>query len=257
VRPADVPHVVIALNELGYEQHLQLSPRQEKAYLRSGYEYVFGRGTEHNLLELQWNLLPRFYSVDIDVEELFVQSQIHNFHGCSARVLSIEHQLLFLCMHAAKHQWVQLAMVRDIAALSQLHCNWDGVLREARRLGILRILCISLLLAERISGVAIPELACPEFACAERELHACRSQVPAILNNLSEMRELSTESFAYFRSMIEFRERRRDQARFLWRLATTHSVGEWTTVRLPDFLLPLYSGVRAARLVRRFLKKGS
>jgi len=42
VRPIDVPRVVGALTELGYEKNLKLSPRQEKAYLRSGYGYVFG-----------------------------------------------------------------------------------------------------------------------------------------------------------------------------------------------------------------------
>src|SRR5205807_1206172 len=65
VRPADVPRAITTLRDLGYEQNLQLSRRQEKAYLRSGYEYVFGRGAECNLVELQWNVLPRFYAVDV------------------------------------------------------------------------------------------------------------------------------------------------------------------------------------------------
>src|SRR6478736_3812724 len=73
VPPGEVNRAVATLRELEYEKNLRLSPRQEKAYLRSGYEYVFGRGTERNLVELQWNLLPRFYAVDMDIEHLFAR----------------------------------------------------------------------------------------------------------------------------------------------------------------------------------------
>ena len=121
VRPVDVPQAIATLRDLGYEQNLQLSPRQEKAYLRSGYEYVFGRGAERNLVELQWNLLPRFYSVNVDIEDLFRRSVPARLRRSAAsRVLSPEDQLLFLCVHAAKHQWAQLGMIRDIATSSCL-----------------------------------------------------------------------------------------------------------------------------------------
>jgi len=53
VRPGDVARSRVVLRQLGYEPQLQLSPRQEQAYLRTGYEYVFGLNEERNLLELQ------------------------------------------------------------------------------------------------------------------------------------------------------------------------------------------------------------
>lgn len=248
VRPADVRRAAGALRGLGYEKNLQLSPRQEKAYLRSGYEYVFGRGAERNLIELQWNLLPRFYSVDADVENLFARSREHAFDGCSARVLSHEDQMVFLCVHAAKHQWAQLGMVRDIAALSRLGLDWKGVLNEARELGILRILLMSLLLANHVLGADLPEA-----AVALPEMTGCRGLVSPIVEDLADARELPTESIAYFRFILQLRERQRDRARFLWRLTTTPSVGEWKAVRIPDALFPVYSGVRCFRLMRRLI----
>jgi hypothetical protein len=74
VRPGDVRRACDALRDLGYDKQLDPSPRQEKEYLRSGYEHVFGRGAERNLVELQWNLLPRFYAVDVSVDDLFRRS---------------------------------------------------------------------------------------------------------------------------------------------------------------------------------------
>src|SRR5437763_13048537 len=68
VRPADVVRAKPVLRELGYESQLQLSPPQEQAYLRSGYEYVFALGGQRNLLELQWRIVPRFYAIEFDFE---------------------------------------------------------------------------------------------------------------------------------------------------------------------------------------------
>lgn len=248
VRPTDVPKAVEALIELGYEKDLRLSPRQNKAYLRSGYEYVFGRGAERNLIELQWNLLPRFYAVDVDIDELFARSQAHEFDGYRARMLGREDQLIFLCVHAAKHQWAQLGMVRDIAAIGRFDLDWDSVVHETRRLGILRIVLGSILLAQALLSYEIPEL-----VARRPELAAARKFVAAIIERTTAMREIPPESSAYFRFMLQVRERILDRAQFVWRLATTPSVGEWQAMQMPDILFPLYPIVRAARLARRFV----
>ncbi len=246
VSPTDVPRAVGALMELGYEKNLRLSPRQERAYLRSGYEYVFGRGEERNLIELQWNLLPRFYAVDVNMGELFARSQVHEFDGCRARVLGVEDQFIFLCVHAAKHQWGQLGMVRDIAAIARRDVDWEFVMREARRVGILRMVTISLVLAEVLVGCKIPER-----VAGSRQTAAARGIVAGIIGRITAMREIPSESPAYFRFMLQVRERVSDRARLVCRLAATPSVREWEAARIPDSLFPLYSAVRILRLFGR------
>src|SRR5205807_6099281 len=67
-RSRNVVQAKAVLQQLGYELQLQLSPGQEKAYLHSGYEYVFGLNEERNLLELQWQIVPRFYAIEFDIE---------------------------------------------------------------------------------------------------------------------------------------------------------------------------------------------
>lgn len=246
VRPRDVFRACDALRDLGYDKQLELSPRQEKEFLRSGYEYVFGRGAEHNLVELQWNLLPRFYAVDVSVDDSFSRSVEHDFEGCQARVLNTEDQMLFLCLHASKHQWAQLGMIRDIAALSRLEIDWDWVWDDAGQSGITRILVISLLLAQELLGADLPVTlgTLPEVA-------ESRKIAAAVGANVAAGRELRPESPAYFRFMLRLRERWQDRIRFLWRLAVTPSVGEWKAVQLRDELFPIYFGVRLFRLLAR------
>ncbi len=242
VRVQDVPRAKALLRELGFEPRIQLSPRQERAYLRSGYEYVFGTKAEPNLVELQWQILPRFYSIGFEMESLFERSIETEVQGFHLRTLGKEDLMLVLCVHAAKHEWAQLGMVRDIAALGSLDLDWKWIEFEARRLGILRMMGVSLLLAGNLVGAKMPEL------MIERE---CEELAAAIQFSLVHGMNLETESLRYFRFAAQVRERWRDRVRLIWRLAITPSVGEWRAVRLPDSLFPLYRGVRAVRLLGR------
>jgi len=67
--------------------------------------------------------------------------------------------------------------------------------------------------------------------------------------------ELDLESLTYFRLMMRIREQRRDRVRFASRLLMTPSVGEWEAVGLPDWLFPLYRGVRLVRVARRLASR--
>jgi len=247
VRPSDLSRARSVLLELGYAAKLTLTPRQEREYLRSGYEHVFGYGREHNLVELQWQVLPRFYAIDLKVEDLFQRSRALQFESCAVRTLCDEDLLLVLCIHAAKHQWMHLGMIRDIATLAGRDLPWAEIMRHARQLGIERMVLVSLLLARNLLGCTLPEVVSnnPGIAVSNRI-------ALAIADDLRDERETNPESMAYFRAMAGLRERRRDKARFLVRLALTPSVGEWETLRLPDKLFPMYRGVRAFRLLKRF-----
>jgi len=245
VREADVARARIALEELGYQQNLTLSPRQENEYLRAGNEYVFGCDQGKNLVELQWQILPRFYSVPFDMEALFSRSVETEFEAERVRVLRNEDLMMVLCAHAAKHRWEHLGMVRDIARLASFDLDWEWIDAEARRLGILRIVTVSLLLVRNLLRRELPQRLrigkdsqCEKLAdTAELRLRAGSYSNP--------------ESLSYFRSMAALRERWRDRVWFGWRLVATPNVSEWESVSIPDRFSFLYRGVRAVRLVGR------
>src|SRR2546423_6974922 len=75
VRSKDFARARGGLMELGYDPGLRLSPRQEKSFLRSGYELSFGLNSERNLIELQWQIVPRFCSINFDTDALFSRSR--------------------------------------------------------------------------------------------------------------------------------------------------------------------------------------
>jgi Uncharacterised nucleotidyltransferase len=245
VRPADVARAKAVLRQLGYRLQLQLSPRQERAYLQSGYEYVFALGDQRNLLELQWRILPRFYAIEFDLEAMFQRSVEVTIEGHDVRSLGCDDLMLVLCVHAAKHGWAQLGMLQDIARLVGFGLDWSWVEAEARRLGVHRILSISLWLAQSF-------LACPPPSTGSVDgIQGAEKLVEALQLRLAMGNEVDTQSVGYFREFVHTRERWQDRARLASRLALTPSVSEWESVRMPDAMFPLYRVVRIGRLVKR------
>jgi hypothetical protein len=247
---ADVPKTKAAMLDLGYKPGIKLASRQERAYIETGYEYSFNSGTRHNLLELQWQIVPRFYSIDIDVAGLFEHTDEITLAGRSVRTLRQQDLLLVLCIHAAKHAWVQLSWLCDIAQLMRFRrFDWNAIQAEARQLGIERILNLNLLLAHRLLDSALPP-AIRERLPNDRPTTILAEQVLRIIERSV---HYDTESISYFRLMMRLRERWQDRARFLWRLASTPSLSEWSVVRLPKHFFPLYRVVRVPRLAKRLV----
>ena len=279
ILPADVLKAKAALRDLGYEPALELAPQIEATYIETGYEYSFGSTHGQNLLELQWRILPRFYSIDFDVAQLFDRADMINFGERSVRTLRPEDLLLALCVHAAKHVWVQLSWLCDIAQLVNFRqLDWNAIQCEAKRLGIERIVNLNLFLAHRMLGSTLPPAIHPQSNChsehseesavagnresadspcqtrafeEDRLTAALASEILRIIENST---HYNTESLPYFRLMMRLRERWQDRARFLWRLTVTPSVSEWSTVQLSKPLQPLYRMVRLSRLARKLVR---
>jgi hypothetical protein len=279
ILPENVRKAKAALLDLGYKPGLNLPPSIEKSYVESGYEYSFSAARGPNLLEVQWRIVPRFYCMDLDVADLFARAEwlensreaapeysprrkpwvegnkLPSLSGAKdqarytlPRTLRPEDLLLALCIHAAKHVWVQLSWLCDIAQLVKSRpLDWNAIQDESRRLGIERIVSLNLLLAHKLLGSAMP----PTIQKRVQEDPSTTILAAEILRILEASVHYDTESIPYFRLMMRLRERWQDQARFLWRLASTPSPSEWSAIQLPKPLHPLYRLVRLSRLAKR------
>jgi hypothetical protein len=253
VRAADLTRIKTAVGALGYVPHLQLSAAEERAYLLSGYECAFDGPAGRNLLEVQWAIQPRFYAVDLSLEDLFQRSVTVRVAGRAMKTLSPEDQILVLSVHAAKHVWGRLIWLRDIAQIIETPgLNWNWLIAQARALGMTRILWVTLLLVDRLLGLPVPD-PCRDLVLADPAAAELTDEIGAYLLLGT---SYSTESVSYFRLMMNLRERRADRVRFLRRLIFTPGLNEWRAVRLPEALFPLYRVVRLWRLLARLVSRG-
>lgn len=252
IHARDLSHVRQAVRELGYVPHENFSAAQERAYIKNGYEYAFDGAAGRNLLEVQWAIQPRFYGVDFDQEALFKRSVTSTVAGHALKLPSAEDLFLVLALHAAKHVWGRLIWLCDLARLSRtpaLDWNWIGV--QARELGIARILRVTLLLTRDLLSTEIPAAA---DAAISPDPEAA-ALVDEIRTYITSARTYDVESLSYFRLMLCLRENRADRLRFLRRLIFTPGPGEWSAVRLPQPLSPLYRVIRLGRLAGRLVRR--
>ena len=248
IAPADFGRAKRALAELGYRPSKEMSAAIERFWLRNGYECAFDGAAGKYLVELQWGLLPRFYAVDFRVEELLARAGRRLLGGQEVPSLSAEDSLLVLCLHAAKHLWMRLIWVCDIAETIRTQAiDWGVVCTRARELGLLRILAVSFILVRALFGVSLPKPA-EEIVNSDPKVLDLGGEIVA---RVARSAIYDFESTEYFRWILKLRERRRDRVRYLWRLAWTPGEGDIAAIRLPEPLFPLYRVVRAVRLTRK------
>lgn len=253
IRPADVPRAKAALQSAGFKPALQLGPQEEKAYLATGYEYTFHGPKDPNLIEIQWRVLPRFYAIDFDMAGFIRRSRNIPIEEQVIETLSNEDLLLVLCVHAAKHAWSKLSWIREIADIGHsTKLDWDQVARQVSELGIRRILAATFAVANTMLGTT-PPVSIQRWIEEDGEAKRISQQ---LCRSMRRGEEPELESLSYFRLMAQVRECRRDRFRFWVRLAITPSCSEWSSIRLPERMFPLYRLVRMARVARRLLRHG-
>ncbi len=250
IQPDDFRRVCEAVGELGYVPHDCFSQVAERAQLKSGYECAFDGAAGRNLLEVQWAIQPRFYAIDFDMTGLFERATTVAVAGQPMKTPSVEDLFLVLAAHAAKHVWGRLIWLCDLARIMILpNLNWSWIRTQAHLLGIVRIVQVTMLAANRLLGAGTP---------AAAKLNGLAEGDAATMSLVSELQTymqcetlFNVESPAYFRLMMRLRERPADRRRFLTRLVFTPGPSEWSAVRLPRPLFPLYRLVRLSRLAAR------
>ena len=143
--------------------------RARDLLLGHGYSPLYSREMESRLIagqhalefadsrtsvELHWALLSRHLRFDLDVDDLWSQSQLTQCLGSEIRTLSPEHLFLYLCAHGAKHEWAVFRWICDIAQLAERLSSVQAkrVMALAQTANAKRILALGLRLVREIFG---------------------------------------------------------------------------------------------------------
>ena len=168
----------------------------------------------------------------------------------SAGTPSLGFLCLLLALHAAKHVWEKLIWICDLARISQLPTlDWNWICSKARRLGIERIVGITLELAQKLLVCSIP-LSIERRLSEDRAVGALAEEIEGYL---AHGKTYKVESLAYFRRMLELQQRRIDRAGVFTRFVCTPGPGEWAMAQLPKPLFPEYRALRISRPAARLL----
>ncbi len=236
-------------DELGYDSQSPMNGTRLAAHRCAEYETAFLRRDGRLHVELQWAVVPAFFGFNHEKLGIWSILERRSLNGFSFPVLPPEETLILLSVHGAKHRWCKLVWVSDVAGLltSENPPDLDRCFELARRCGMTRILRLSLLLAERLAGVRLPDEVSSRIE-ADLMASTLMREVLSVIAATPVNPDVDPRRYLFY---LKARERRRDQILFAGRLMATLAAGEWNPAPLPDSLFPVSYCLRPFRLALR------
>jgi hypothetical protein len=228
------------LVEHGYVPEFNWRGRHRHAFLERYHDLAF-LSPAGGLIELHWRLVQSRYTVRYDLEAMWQNSVTVDVLGQAVRVFCPNDLLFYLALHGAKHQWSQLDLVLDVAALlKDEHLDLQAVVQSAAAAHTNRLLRLAIALAESID----PVLQERRWAAPDAAIVRLTRQ---IMRKWDEPRPAGPLDTAWFD--LRVRERWRDRLRIAASTAFAPGLPDWRALPLPDALFPLYPVVRPFRLL--------
>jgi hypothetical protein len=136
-------------------------------------QYLFSKPDSKLLVELHNDLTLRYFPRRLPIEEFFARQVRVRLDAHEAPALSVEDELVLICIHGAKHFWERLMWIADVAALvtRQSGMDWGRVADSAKAVGAERMLHTGLRLASDLMKAQLPNKV---QAAAQADLMAAR-----------------------------------------------------------------------------------
>ncbi len=209
LKPQDIPQAGAILAQNGFQQTIHAGEES------NDYAQQWQRDAGMVVVELHWNILARHEAPPLDLSGVWERPARVNVSGVEVLAPAHDDLLLILAWHGYKHHWTVLEWVLAFAQVVTKNgdCDWEQLLEKAAHNGSRRVLLIALGLAHQLFEVP---LAPPVLRALERDA-AIGALVQQLLGSLFPELAIPGAGFYHLRA----RERWRDKARYLWRLAQT------------------------------------
>jgi hypothetical protein len=154
IHERDVRRATQSMLELAFDPRVPLAVIDSK---KMPGEYAFRKSGTDLLIEFHTERTFRYHPRRLQIDKLFERRAFVVIDGRDVPALSLEDELILICVHGAKHFWERLMWIADVAALiSRQPLNWDRALAVANEVGAQRILRLGLRLASDLLGAELP-----------------------------------------------------------------------------------------------------
>jgi len=223
IREADIWPATQAMLAHAYEPRVPLTAIDAK---KIPGEYAFQKPGTHLLVEFHTERTFRYHPRPLCIENLFDRRASVTIDGRDVPALSLEDELVLICVHGAKHFWERLMWIADVAALisSGQPPDWERAMAAAREVGAERILRLGLRLALDLLGAELPA----QVEANVRSDHAVSKLAAQIESRLAfqEPRGIGILERAAFR--VRMRGGLLAGAAYLLRLSLSPTEEDWT-----------------------------
>ncbi len=160
VRQRDIRRATELLTAAGYGAQVPISAIDAG---KIPGQYLFSRPDSKLLVELHNDCTLRYFPRRLPLERFFERQIRVQLDSREVPALSVEDELVFICVHGAKHLWERLMWIADVAALvsRQTSLDWDRAAASAKEVGAERMLHTGLQLAANLLRVQLPDKVSP------------------------------------------------------------------------------------------------
>ena len=245
----DMPRIAEILTAERYR-----SPHTRREGLATGYfqeyEDAFIGPDGLGSVDVHWNITPRSFRFAPDEESLRRRARLVELNVGVVPTLSQEDLLLYICVHAAKHGWVMLGWICDIAELIRAHPGIDlnAMLVEASRLGSRRMFLTGVLLARELLEAPVPD----QLVAVARGDSDVASLARRIARQLFSGTAQGRTDFDPWAVPLLSIESTRARARYIVRRILAPTMGDYQLIPLPKALFPLYWVIRPFRMAIQY-----
>jgi hypothetical protein len=254
IRREQIQDAESAVKGLGYEAEFAIPAQHRGRWLKQQCELTFRRsGTIR--LELHWDIAQPYFALNSGVDEFWSRLGAVRIGDATLPNLSPQDLLFTLIVHGTRHAWSRMMWLVDVAELlgQDFGINWEKFWRNAESRGAARMMATGLALARQAFGVSVLNSSA-ERAYGDERANRLAEQVIANWGkgfDGASSDDLEPTAMWRHRWAIHNRENRRERWAYARNVMMMVSDEEFTAVRLPAALAPLYQVVRFWNIFRR------
>ncbi len=159
VRQRDIRRATESLQAMGYQAAVPLGAIDAG---KIPGQYLFSKPDSKLIVELHNDFTLRYFPRRLPIEDFFARQIRVRLDAYDAPALSVEDELVLICIHGAKHLWERLIWIADVAALvtRQTGLDWARASASAKAVRAEHLLNTGLRLAEDVLHAPLPEDVC-------------------------------------------------------------------------------------------------
>jgi hypothetical protein len=156
VRQRDIRRATGLLSAIGFTPAVSLSAIDAG---KIPGQYLFSKPDSKLIVELHNDHTLRYFPRPLPLEDFFARQIRVLLDAHEVPALSVEDELVLICIHGAKHFWERLMWIADVAALvsRQTAIDWERVADSAREAGAECMLHTGLRLASELLKTQLPD----------------------------------------------------------------------------------------------------
>jgi hypothetical protein len=240
----DFERACASLAERGFRPFFDMKRQWQALYFRDQSQITLVHAG--STIDLHWELLSNKYSFAPAMKAVWARAERANVFDVPVDTPSPYDTLVFLCLHAAKHDWERLIWLVDIAALIMRsdRLDWDELVNDLEHASRKTPITVSLMLVEALFGVDLPTRISNRVNGDSMAMALCKERIMR-WQQASQLSAPWPWKSLNYHSMSQ----RADRRRWLHDVLLRPTPLEWKAVPLPFACRGAYYAIRPFRLM--------